>query len=120
LRQFWEYFRERWLGLSTVVDFERSRRIVSAEAVQAIRRALESAGVEFTNGDEPGVRLRKGGDPALSGWIHIDEAPRFPSVRNASPAGAERDIAVAEDVALDTTFAALLVFLLNLAFRGKL
>lgn len=57
------------LGLSTVVDFERSRRIVSAEAVQAIRRALESAGVEFTNGDEPGVRLRKGGprgDPAAA------------------------------------------------------
>jgi hypothetical protein len=25
----------------------------------AIRRALESAGVEFTNGDQPGVRLTK-------------------------------------------------------------
>jgi transcriptional regulator with XRE-family HTH domain len=48
------------LGLSNVVDFERNRRIVSAEAVQAIRCALESAGVEFTSGDEPGVRLRKG------------------------------------------------------------
>jgi hypothetical protein len=36
--------------------------------VEAIRRALE-AGVEFTNGDQPGVRLRKGaevraGEPA--------------------------------------------------------
>jgi transcriptional regulator with XRE-family HTH domain len=47
------------LGLSTVVDFERSRRIVSAEAVQAIHRALEVAGVEFINGDEPGVKLKK-------------------------------------------------------------
>jgi hypothetical protein len=57
------------LGLSTVVDFERSRRIVSGAAVQAIRRALESAGVEFTIGDEPGVKLRKGGprgDPAAA------------------------------------------------------
>ena len=27
--------------------------------VLAIRAALESAGVEFTNGDQPGVRLRK-------------------------------------------------------------
>jgi hypothetical protein len=59
------------LGLSTVVDFERNRRIVSAEAVQAIRRALESAGVEFIaeNGGGAGVRLRKGGptgDPAAS------------------------------------------------------
>jgi hypothetical protein len=43
----------------------------------------------------------------------------LPSVKNASPARAERDIAVAEDVALDTTFAALLVFLSSLAFRGK-
>jgi hypothetical protein len=37
-------------------------------AVQAIRRALESA-FEFTDGNEPGVRLRKGGprgDPAAS------------------------------------------------------
>jgi transcriptional regulator with XRE-family HTH domain len=47
------------LGLSTVVDFERSRRVVSAEAVQAIRHALEVAGVEFTDGDEPGVKLKK-------------------------------------------------------------
>jgi transcriptional regulator with XRE-family HTH domain len=49
------------LGLSTVVDFERQRRVVSPEAVAAIRVALESAGVEFIpeNGGGPGVRLRK-------------------------------------------------------------
>ena len=47
------------LGLSTVVDFERERRVVSADAIAAIRAALESAGVEFTNGGQPGVRLRK-------------------------------------------------------------
>ncbi len=49
------------LGLSTVIDFERSRRAVSAEAVQAIRRVLEDAGVEFIaeNGGGPGVRLKK-------------------------------------------------------------
>jgi hypothetical protein len=27
--------------------------------IDAIRRALEAAGVEFTNGERPGVRLRK-------------------------------------------------------------
>jgi transcriptional regulator with XRE-family HTH domain len=27
--------------------------------IAAIRAALEAAGVEFTNGDQPGVRLRK-------------------------------------------------------------
>lgn len=46
------------LGLSTVVDFERERRRVSEDAVSAIRRALERSGVEFTNGQRPGVRLR--------------------------------------------------------------
>ncbi len=50
------------LGLSTVVDFERSRRAVPQETVEAIRAALESAGVEFIaeNGGGAGVRLRKG------------------------------------------------------------
>jgi hypothetical protein len=49
------------LGLSTVVDFERERRQVSREAVDAIRDALKRAGVEFIdeNGGGPGVRLRK-------------------------------------------------------------
>ncbi|HEY3223873.1 MAG TPA: helix-turn-helix transcriptional regulator [Pseudolabrys sp.] len=49
------------LGLSTVVDFERSRRPVSADAIQEIRKALERAGVEFIgeNGGGLGVRLAK-------------------------------------------------------------
>ena len=49
------------LGLSTVVDFEKKRRQVSAAAVKAIRDALAARGVEFIdeNGGGPGVRLRK-------------------------------------------------------------
>ena len=49
------------LGLSTVVDFEKSRRLVSNEAIRAMRAALETAGIEFIeeNGGGPGVRLRK-------------------------------------------------------------
>jgi predicted transcriptional regulator len=49
------------LGLSTVVDFEKERREVSPESVDAIRRALVRAGVEFIdeNGGGSGVRLRK-------------------------------------------------------------
>jgi DNA-binding transcriptional regulator YiaG len=49
------------LGLSTVVDFEKERRQVSAAAVEMIRRALRRAGIEFIdeNGGGPGVRLRK-------------------------------------------------------------
>jgi DNA-binding transcriptional regulator YiaG len=49
------------LGLSTVVDFEKKRRQVSATAVQAIKDALAARGVDFIdeNGGGPGVRLRK-------------------------------------------------------------
>lgn len=51
------------LGLSTIVDFEKTRRPVSAAAVMAIKKALEHAGVVFVkgNGEGPGVRLRKSG-----------------------------------------------------------
>ena len=49
------------LGLSTVVDFERKRREVSADGIAALRTALEKAGVQFIaeNGGGPGVRLKK-------------------------------------------------------------
>lgn len=49
------------VGLSTVVDFEKSRRAVSADAINAMRTALEIAGVEFMpeNGGGVGVRLRR-------------------------------------------------------------
>jgi transcriptional regulator with XRE-family HTH domain len=49
------------VGLSTVVDFERERRAVSSDAIAAIQRGLEAAGVIFieADGDGPGVRLRK-------------------------------------------------------------
>jgi transcriptional regulator with XRE-family HTH domain len=50
--------RAAGLSLSTVVDFERSRRQVSEEAIASIRHALE-AEVEFTNGDQPGVKARQ-------------------------------------------------------------
>jgi DNA-binding XRE family transcriptional regulator len=48
-------------GLSTVVDFEKERRLVSLGAVEAIRAALERAGIEFIaeNGGGEGLRLRK-------------------------------------------------------------
>ncbi len=53
--------RAAGLGLSTIVDFERSRRDVSQAANAAIRRALETAGIEFIeeNGGGAGVRFRR-------------------------------------------------------------
>jgi len=51
------------LSLPTIKRVESDREVpVSAEAQAAVRGALEAAGVEFTNGDRPGVRLRKGGE----------------------------------------------------------
>ena len=47
------------VGLRTLVDFERGARQPRAVTLDALRRALEEAGIEFTNGDEPGVKLRK-------------------------------------------------------------
>ena len=45
-----------------VVKFERSGRAVAAGTVQTMKRALESAGVEFIseNGSGAGVRMKKG------------------------------------------------------------
>lgn len=46
------------IGLSTLRDFEGRRRKPIANNLDAIKRALEAAGIEFTDGDAPGVRLR--------------------------------------------------------------
>lgn len=53
--------RASGLGLSTVVDFEKTRREVSRDSIDALSIALEKAGVEFIaeNGGGAGVRLRK-------------------------------------------------------------
>jgi len=47
------------VGGRTVVDFESGLRTPIKSTHAAIQSALEKAGVEFTNGDQPGVRLRK-------------------------------------------------------------
>jgi transcriptional regulator with XRE-family HTH domain len=43
----------------TLSDFEIGKRSPHPRTLSAIRAALESAGVEFTNGDQPGVRMSK-------------------------------------------------------------
>jgi transcriptional regulator with XRE-family HTH domain len=47
------------LSESTVRDFEKGRRVPSINNLAAIRRAIEAAGVEFIDGDQPGVRLMR-------------------------------------------------------------
>lgn len=48
-------------GLSTIVDFEKERRVVSSTAQIRMKEALEDAGIEFIaeNGGGAGVRLRE-------------------------------------------------------------
>ena len=49
------------MARATVNEFEKSIRTPRTRTVDAIRTALETAGVEFIdeNGGGPGVRLRK-------------------------------------------------------------
>jgi hypothetical protein len=63
-----ELARASALGVNTVKRAELAEAKTSLTAANelAIRRALEAAGVEFTNGDQPGVRLRKGARPHSS------------------------------------------------------
>jgi transcriptional regulator with XRE-family HTH domain len=51
---------EAQVGDSTVRNFEAGRSRPVVNNLTAIQRALEAAGVEFTNGDRPGVRMRRG------------------------------------------------------------
>ncbi len=52
--------RAAHLGLSTVRDFEKGRRVPTVNNLAAMRHALEAAGIEFIaeNGGGAGVRLR--------------------------------------------------------------
>ena len=44
----------------TVSRLERGEELMP-RTLEAVQRALEAAGVEFTNGDEPGVKLKAKG-----------------------------------------------------------
>jgi transcriptional regulator with XRE-family HTH domain len=48
------------VSIDTVVRFERGDEL-KERTVDALRGALEAAGVEFTNGHQPGVRFAKSG-----------------------------------------------------------
>jgi transcriptional regulator with XRE-family HTH domain len=44
---------------NTISNFETGKYAGDPKSLQKIRKALEKAGVEFTNGDASGVRLKK-------------------------------------------------------------
>ena len=51
--------RDTGLSLPTIKRAESQREVpISDDAMEAIQVVLEAAGVEFTNGDQPGVRMK--------------------------------------------------------------
>jgi predicted transcriptional regulator len=52
------------VSLPSIKRLETTPGALSAQprTIEAIRAALEAAGVEFTNGDQPGVRMRRARD----------------------------------------------------------
>ncbi len=46
------------ISATALNNIERGESDPKASTLRAIRRVLEEAGVEFTNGDQPGIRLR--------------------------------------------------------------
>jgi transcriptional regulator with XRE-family HTH domain len=49
------------VGRATIADFETGKRVPYERTLDELPSALEAAGIEFTNGGQPGVRLRKAG-----------------------------------------------------------
>jgi transcriptional regulator with XRE-family HTH domain len=82
------------LSESTVRDFEKGRRLPTINNLDAVRRALESAGVEFIaeNGGGPGVRLKKRamGVEEISQQIDVlkDKISSIPAPTEPSPEAA--------------------------------
>ena len=56
-----------------IIDFEKGRRVPMRNNLAAIQRVLEEAGVEFTNGDAPGVRLRIRSGSARRGGLRATQ-----------------------------------------------
>jgi transcriptional regulator with XRE-family HTH domain len=46
------------VSIDTVTRFERGD-LLKERTIEAIQRTLEAAGIQFTNGDQPGVRLTR-------------------------------------------------------------
>jgi hypothetical protein len=74
------------VSVDTVLRFERGDEL-KERTIAAIRRALEEAGVEFINGDQPGVRLTK---TAAARSMHADLAASAARGKTAKAAEKKR------------------------------
>jgi transcriptional regulator with XRE-family HTH domain len=53
------------VSIDTITRFERGDQL-KERTIEAIQRALEAAGVEFTHGNQPGVRVTEGATAQLT------------------------------------------------------
>src|ERR1700674_2461432 len=65
--------KEAGIGVVTVHQLETGISQPRRATLDVIQRAFEAAGVEFTNGEQPGVRLTKAAAIQLQ---EIDSAPK--------------------------------------------
>jgi transcriptional regulator with XRE-family HTH domain len=71
------------VSVDTVARFERGQEL-KERTIEALQRALEAAGTEFTNGDQPGVRLTK----AVAARTAEPASPSKPKPNRGKTAGA--------------------------------
>src|SRR5579862_7143911 len=62
------------VALPTIASFENGQRVPGANNLAAIRETLEAAGVEFINGGQPGVRMKKA-PPVISDEAALPDIP---------------------------------------------
>jgi transcriptional regulator with XRE-family HTH domain len=74
------------VSVDTVARFERGDEL-KERTVEALQRALETAGVEFTNGDKPGVRLSS---LDAAGLLRAAKPQKLKRSKGAQPAKALR------------------------------
>jgi DNA-binding XRE family transcriptional regulator len=67
------------LSVVTVRNFENEKSTPQRATLDVMQRALEAAGVEFTNGDKPGVRLNKAFGPSAANRTGGSSAVRKPA-----------------------------------------
>jgi transcriptional regulator with XRE-family HTH domain len=70
------------VSMDTIARFERGEAL-KERTIEALQRALEAAGIEFTNGEQPGVRLSK---RAAAHYVKaVDASNSTPRARAARP-----------------------------------
>jgi transcriptional regulator with XRE-family HTH domain len=70
------------VSIDTITRFERGDQL-KERTIEAIQRALEAAGAEFTNGEQPGVRLTK------AAATRLGQADRKPKTAVADKKGGD-------------------------------